>query len=189
MGPECGLDGTACEHRPVFGMMGKNDAFTGTSQNHRMIADNRTAAQCCKADGAGFARAGITVTHAHAVFRQCNVAPLRCRFAEKQRGAGRCIDLVLVVHLENFDVEIRRIERLRCFLHQNGQKIDAEAHIAGFDDGCMAGGGADFLVVFSRAARRADDVHDARLRSKPCKFHACRRACEVEDAVRLGKDR
>ncbi len=96
---------------------------------------------------------------------------------------------MLVMHLKNFDVEICWIESLCRLLYKNGQKIDAETHIAGLDDGCVAGGGADFLFVFSRATRRTDDMHDARLRSKACKFHACRRAREIEDALRLGKDR
>ena len=53
--------------------------------------------------------------------------------AEEEGGARRSVDLVPVVHLEDLDVEIR-IERPRRLAHQDGEKVDAEAHIAGFHD-------------------------------------------------------
>src|SRR5690606_38535369 len=183
IGPKCGLDRTARKDRAVFGMMGENNALTGPGKNDRVLADDRTAAQGGEADGSGFTRSRIAVAHADAVFRQCNVASLRCRFAKQQGGAGWRIALVLVVHFKDFDIDIRRIERLRRLLHQNGQKIDAEAHITRLDDGCVAGSGADLVLVLSRAARRADDVHDARLCGEASKFDACRRACEIKNAV------
>ena len=59
-----------------------------------------------------------------------DAAPRGGRLAEQQRGAGRRVDLVAVVHLEDLDVEIARVERPRRLLHQHGEQVDAEAHIA-----------------------------------------------------------
>ncbi|SPU65128.1 Uncharacterised protein [Brucella melitensis] len=169
-------------------MVRKYDTLARVCQNHRMVANDGTAAQRGKADGAGFARASIAITHAHAVIRQRNVASARCRFTKQQRRAGWRINLVPVVHFQNFYVEIFRPKSLCRLLHEHGEEIDAEAHIAGLDDGGVAGGGADFLIILCRTASGADHMNDAGLRRKPGKFHTCGRAGEIKDTVRLGED-
>ena len=89
--------------------------------------------------------------------------------AEHERGAGRRVDLLVVVHFQDFDVVIL-IERLRDALDQRRQQIDAEAHIAGFDDRRAACGFGDHRFFFRGMAGGADDVHDAgRGRSVPPK--------------------
>ena len=60
-------------------------------------------------------------------------AALRRRPAQHQRGAGRRVDLLVVVHFEDLDVELV-IEGLRHALDQRGQQVDAHAHVAGLDD-------------------------------------------------------
>ena len=113
--------------------------------------------------------------------------PARGGLAEQQRGARGRIDLVAVVHLQDLDVEILRPERLRGLLDQHGEQIDAEAHIAGFDDGRVTGGGGDLGVVLRAAAGGADDMHDARLRGIAGELDARGGHGEIEHAVGLGE--
>ena len=49
--------------------------------------------------------------------REIDAAPFRRRLAEEERRAGRRVDLVAVVHLEDLDVEIG-VERLRRLAHE-----------------------------------------------------------------------
>ena len=86
-----------------------------------------------KADVARLARAGLAVAAARRMRGEIDAAALRRRAAEHQRGAGRRVDLLVVMHLENLDVEAV-VERLRHALGQRRQQIDAEAHVAGLDD-------------------------------------------------------
>jgi hypothetical protein len=94
-----------------------------------------------------------------------------------------------MMHLDNLDVEIFRIQRTRRLLDQHCQQIDAEAHIAAFDDRRMARRRRDPGVVLGRAAGCADHMHDAGLRRISGKLHGRRRHAEIEHAVRLGEDR
>ena len=109
-----------------------------------MVADHRAAAQRGEADRCRRCRAPVWPSRTRTLFsRKPDAAAARGGLAEQQRGAGGRIDLVAVVHLEDLDVEILGLERLRRLLDQDGEQVDAEAHIAGFDDGRMAGGGGD----------------------------------------------
>ena len=65
-----------------------------------------------KADVALLARAGLAVAAARRMLREIDAAALRRRAAKHQRGAGRRVDLLVVMHLENLDVEAV-VERLR----------------------------------------------------------------------------
>ena len=86
----------------------------------------------------GLPRAGVAVAHAHRMLVEIDAAPCRRRLAEQQRGAGGRVDLLVVMHLEDLDVEIL-VERRRDPLGQCRQQIDAEAHVAGLDDHGLAG--------------------------------------------------
>ncbi len=56
------------------------------------------------------------------------------------------------------------VERSRSLLGENAEKIDAEAHIAGFDDTRMPRRRLEPGFVARRAAGGTDDVNDAGLR-------------------------
>ena len=60
------------------------------------------------------------------------IASVRRRLAEQQCGARRRIHFHAVMHLDDLDIEIG--QRFRRLLHQSGEQIDAETHVAGFDD-------------------------------------------------------
>ena len=74
-----------------------------------------------KADVAGFARADMAVARTRRMLVEIDAAALRRRLPEQQRGAGWRVDLLVVVHLDNLDVE-RLIERRRHALGQRRQQ-------------------------------------------------------------------
>ena len=120
--------------------------------------------------------------------REIDAAPFRRRLAEKQRRAGRRVDLVAMVHLENLDVEIG-VERLRRLADERGEEIDAEAHIAGLDDHRLARRGDELRLVVGRKPGGADDMDDARLRGEVGEERRVAAGVgEVEDAVGLGEE-
>ena len=82
------------------------------------------------------------------MLRQIDAAALRRRAAEHQRGAGRRVDLLVVVHLENLDVEAV-VERLCHPLGQRRDQIDAHAEVAGLHDHRALGRLRDQLLVLA----------------------------------------
>ncbi len=138
-----------------------------------MIADDGAAAQRRKADVARLARAGMAVARAHGMFGEIDGAPARGGFAEQQRRARGRIDLHAVMHFENLDVPIGP-ERSGGLLHEHGENVDAEAHVARAHDRRMARGGGDLREIVGGKPRRADDMRDARLRRERGEFD-CRR--------------
>ena len=104
-------------------------AFGRPDKHHRVFADHVAAAQCRKADVAGSARAGVPVAAAHGAFIEIDAAAFRRRAAEHERGAGRRIDLLIVMHLEDFDIECG-VQRLGDAL---GQRIAGEEEVQGIE--------------------------------------------------------
>ncbi len=73
---------------------------------------------------------------------QSDVPALGRRLAQKQGGARGRIHLHAVMHFDNFDIKTR-VERPCRLLHQRGQNIHPEAHIAGLDDDGVPRGGLE----------------------------------------------
>jgi hypothetical protein len=69
--------------------------------------------------------------------------------------------------------------------HQHAEQIDAQAHITGHDDARMATGSLDLFNILGRAARRADDVDDARLRRERRKLNRRSRRREIDHCIGL----
>ena len=108
----------------------------------------------------GFARAGHAVAAARRVLCQIDAAAFGRRAAEQQRGAGRRVDLLVVMHFEDFDVVVV-VERRRHALDQSGQQIDAETHVAGLDDSRAARCLRNHRFLFGGMAGGADNVDEA----------------------------
>ena len=142
--------------------MGQAYLLIFTAQYHLMIADYRTAAQGGKTDGPGRARCANAVAPAFFCIVQINATALRRRRAQKQSRARRRIDFVAVMQIDNFNIPC--IAQLGCRLaHQAGQHIDAEAHIARFDNARMARRRGDLRFLVSVKAGRADNMDKTRL--------------------------
>ena len=128
----------------------------------------------------------MAMSPARRVGRKLDAASLRRRLAEKEGRAGRCIDLVAVMHLHNLDVELGT-ERRRRLLHEAGEQVDAKAHIAGLHDDRVARGRADLPHIVFAQARGADHMDEPRLRGERGESKRAGGRREVEHAVRLGE--
>jgi len=168
--------------------MGQFDALPVAGEDHAMVARHRAPAQRGKADIAGMARAGVAVAAAHRISVEVDAAAFRRRAAEHQRGAGRRIDFLVVMHLEDFDIE-GIVQRLGDAPRQRRQQIDAEAHIAGLHDHRRLGGVLDLGLVGGAQAGGADDVHLAALSGESREGNRCRWRGEIDDAVGLLQER
>ena len=140
--------------------MNQPDLFIKAGENHLVIADHGAAAQRRNADIAAAPCAGDAVAAALFDILKHDLAALRRRRAEQKRRAGWRVDLVAVMHIKDFNIPIQCAGRLS---HQAGQQINAEAHIARFDNTGMARCRFDIGFFFGAEACRADNMGNARL--------------------------
>ena len=166
--------------------MHKLDALCRPGEDHTVVADYRAATQRGKADIAGAAHAGVAVTRTHRALLEVDTAALRRRAPEHECGSRGGVDLLVVVHLEDLDIEVFP-KRFRDALDQRLQHIDAHAEVAGFDDDSAPAGRADQLLVFAAQPGGADDMHDCRPGGQLSEGNAGRGNGEVEQPVRLGE--
>src|SRR5690606_41839319 len=84
------------------------------------------------------------------------------------------------------DLIVIGTKALRRFARQRRQQIDAERHVAGFDDGGPPGERGDLLFLLGGEAGRADNVRDAGLGGEARIGKARRRGGEINERVRAG---
>ncbi len=162
MAQSAAFHGATCEDHAILGTMTEFNAFGRAGENHRMLADHRAAAQRRKTDIASLTRTGVSIARAHRPLIETDATTIGGGAAKQQRGAGRRIDFLVVMHFKDFNIEIL-IQRFCHALHQRRQQIDAEAHVAGLDDYRTLGGFRDRRFIVSRKPRGADNVDDAGL--------------------------
>ncbi len=103
--PKCRLNRTSGEQSAIGRNMAQLDPLTGSGKQNLVFADDIAAPDRIEPDCPGLSRAGYPVTPriAHIVKRY--PTPFSGGFAKHQGGAGRCVDLVVVVGLDHLDVE------------------------------------------------------------------------------------
>ena len=118
----------AGEDHPALGAVRQaRSARRRPSEDHDMLAGDRAAAERGEADRAGLARIEARRCGRSGRARlERRAAALGRRLAEHQRGAGRRVDLVAVVHLERFRCPSRVRARGGRLLDQVAQQGDAE---------------------------------------------------------------
>src|SRR5215831_9802869 len=92
------------------------------------------------------------------------------------------------MHLENLDVELV-IERFGNLPHHGGQEIDAEAHVAGFDDAGPERRRRDDLFMLCGEAGGADDVDKTMGGRLSDQRHAGMGNRKIDEAIRMGEQR
>ena len=132
--------------------------------------------------------AGMAVAPALRALVEIDAAAVRRGASKHQRRARGRVDLLVVMHFENFDVEVL-IERLGHALDQRRQQVDPETHVAGLDDHRALAGLRDQLVVLSAQPGGADDVHQPPARRELGEGDGRRRHGEVEEPVGLREQR
>ena len=105
---------------------------------------------------APFARTGNAITSAFALLSQVDTAPLCGGFAQEQRRAAWCIDLVAMVHLGNFDIPIFA-QTARCFADQKAEHIDAKRGVSRLQHGDFLRSAVDQEMMAFFEACGADD--------------------------------
>ena len=138
-------------------------AFGG--EDHAVLARIVAAAQRRKADIAALTRAGDAVAHALAPASKIDVAPGRGCLAERKRCAGGRVDLVAVMHLDDFDVVIVA-QAARRVLDEREEPVDAEAHIGRPENRRRFRRRVQRLLRFIVETGGADDEGLLRLRGK-----------------------
>ena len=144
------------ENRPIRRPVGNLDPFGITIENDRMLAGDIAAAQHCKADIAGAACACLSLADHVGDIVELYAAATGRRLAKRQRGAGRRIDLVVMVGLQNLDIP--SIDKLRGnLLDQLAEKGDADGCVRAIDKRDAVRRRAQRRLVLIGQAGRADD--------------------------------
>ena len=121
-----------------------------------MFAGAIAAAQHCKADIASAACACLSLADHVGDIVELYAAATGRRLAKRQRGAGRRIDLVVMVGLQNLDIP--SIEKLRGnLLDQLAEKGDADGCVRAIDKRDAIRRRAQRRLVLIGQAGRADD--------------------------------
>ena len=152
-----------------------------------MIADHVATAQAREADIATLALTGDTVARPLGDIVEIDAAPLGGGPAHADGGAGRCIDLVLVMHLEDLDIEIV-VQGGRDLLGQRKQQVHGQAHIRRVHDDRLLAGGFQRRFLGSFHAGGANNVGDARVGGQCHVVDRRPRQGEFDDGVRRGND-
>jgi hypothetical protein len=124
-------------------------------EDHLMVAGDAAAAQRREADPARAARAGDAVAAPLAHVVEGDAAAFRRRGAEQQGGAGRRVDLVAMVHLDDLDVPILAEPRRRL-AHEEGEQVYAERHVGALKHRHLARGAVERVVMGLVEAGGAD---------------------------------
>src|SRR5438067_6981997 len=99
-------DGAAREDLATRRLVAELEALAGRREDDRVLAGDVAAAQRGEADIAAPPWSGLAVAHALRDAVEIDAAAFRRGAAEGEGGAGRCVDLVAMVHLEHLDVVI-----------------------------------------------------------------------------------
>src|SRR5262245_37370518 len=99
------MQGAAREDHAIFGLMREFYPLGGTGKDHTVLTHNGSATQGGITDVTGLTSTSVAVTASDGMFVERNTASFRSRPPEHQRGPRRRIDLLVVMHLQNFDIE------------------------------------------------------------------------------------
>src|SRR5713101_3248234 len=119
---------------------------------------------------------------------EIDASALRRRTTKHEGGAGWRVDLLVVVHFEDLNVEFV-VEGLRYALDQSCEEIDSHAHIAGLDDHRAAARLCDQVFVLAGEPGGADDMDHSPSACELGKCHGSSGNREVEQAVGVRKQR
>ena len=186
--PKRGLQRTPCKDGAVGGQMTQHDTLTIGSKDHVMFAHHVTASNGSEPDIADPASTGDAISAPVCDIIERHPPPLGGGLAQHEGRAGGCVDLVAVMRLDHFDVEIR-IQRSGDASGQANQKIDAKAHIACSNNHRVAGCSCNFLQILRLEAGGANNMHGPGLRSEGREFHAGRWRGEVDNGLCIGAAR
>ena len=107
MGPQSRVNGASGKDGPISCLMGELNAFVVGGKHNRMVANNIAASEHRKSDITSFPLPGEAIPAPVRDFAQIDTPPFGRGLPKCQCGARRCIYFVAVMHLDNFNIEIR----------------------------------------------------------------------------------
>jgi ribosome-binding factor A len=187
LSPDRGPHRAAREEHPVARHMAEDDPLARPREDHLVLADDIAAPQAREADRALPPGPGHPVAPAFGEIGEIGAAPPCRRLAEHQGRARGRVDLHPVMHLDDLDIVVDAEESGRS-RHQRREQVHPEAHVAGFHDRRVAGGGGEALAMLSPEPGRADDEDEAGLGGEFGMDHRGRGRGEVEHGARDRED-
>ena len=169
--------------------MGDLDPLPLAGKHNRVITNHITTAQCCKADGAVFTCTGMAIARSHRNLIKLHTTALGRGFTQAKCRARRGIDLVFVVHFNDFDVGDILVKDACYLLDQRKGQIHTDTHIRGKDDRGLFGGNLQLVFLIIRQARGANHKDLAGFCSQFCMFHRRGRGREINHRVNSLKQR
>src|SRR5690606_23944233 len=114
--PQCCPNRTAGEQAAGTRAVGRLDALAFARKDDRVLPDDVPAAESRITDVAALPRSRMPIAHPDAALLVGNASPLGCSLAKHEGSPGRGVHLMLVVHFQDFDVEIviQRLSNLAC---------------------------------------------------------------------------
>ncbi len=100
----CGAQCAGGEILARRGLVREFDALARAGEDHRVVADDIAAAQRREPDGSRLALAGHAFARIDRAVGERATGAARGRLAQSDRRAGRRVDLVPVMHLDDLDV-------------------------------------------------------------------------------------
>ncbi|MNE30564.1 hypothetical protein D3C80_1240880 [compost metagenome] len=149
-----------------------------------MVTHYITCTHRGKANGLPITRAGLAFTAIDRHFLQ--VAPQRLgnHFTHAQGRARRCVDLVPVMRLDDFDVYFIT-QHARSGVEQLQAQVDTDAEVRREDDRDLLASFGQELLLFNAETGGADDHGLAGLAAERQVFQGDRRVGEVDQHVEL----
>ena len=142
--------------------MAEYDALARSRKNHVMFSHHIATANGGKANIAALPRTGDAVAAPVGNLIERNTAPGGGRLAQHESGTRGGVDLLVVMRLDDLDIEIF-IQSFGDLAGELHEQVHSEAHVAGTDDGGVAGSSVEPFEVLRRKSGGTDHVDCAGL--------------------------
>ena len=158
--------------------MRNHNSFSVSGKSHLMVADDVTAAQCRKADGAGNSRTGMTLTSPHGDVFEVLSAGVCNSFAHSDGCSTGRIDFTVMVHFKDFCIVV--FEQFRGEFKKLVGYVYACAHVRRKHNRYDFGGFFNCSFAFCIQPCSSDDHADAGVGADLQKFFCAFRTSEVD---------
>ncbi len=164
--------------------MGDFQALAFGSEQHGVIAHHIAGTHGSETDGLAITRAGLPFTAIHGHFLQITAQRIGNHFTHAQCGTRWRIDLVPVVRLDDFDIDIIA-QHPRSHIQQLEAKVDTHAEVGGEHDWNVLASFGQQLLLFDCKTGRADDHRLAVLAAEREVLQGHRGVSEVDQYIEL----
>ncbi len=166
--------------------MSELEAFSICCEHDGVIPDHVAAAEGVHTDFPRLARADIAMAAVGDVVFIIGAGLLVEDFQERASGAGWGIDLVLVMHFRDFDIEAILSQDASCLAGEPEKSVYAHGVVRCIDDGDGFGGLVDGSTLCVSVSGSADDESGAIFQSGFQQRQSESVQGEIDHAIHLG---